>query len=151
MKYQCSNCKSSIKEGDKTCPKCGEELTWKGEGRLSKLSIASLVLGILAFLFSIPHIISGLPYGWTPFLSNEYIAWNFIFLNILGFIVGIPISITAIVLGSRDLKNINLSPFSKKSKGLDITGITLGVLSIIFIISCVILYLLAESGVRIWY
>jgi len=29
MKYYCSNCKGPIKEGDKTCPKCGEELVWK--------------------------------------------------------------------------------------------------------------------------
>ncbi len=26
LKYYCSNCKSPIKEGDKTCPKCGAKL-----------------------------------------------------------------------------------------------------------------------------
>lgn len=29
MKYNCSNCKSPVKEGDKTCPKCGTKLVWK--------------------------------------------------------------------------------------------------------------------------
>ena len=29
MRYHCSNCKGSVKEGDRNCPKCGAKLIWK--------------------------------------------------------------------------------------------------------------------------
>lgn len=93
-----------------------------------KLPITSLVTGILALtIFSAPQIIM-----W----SSSYLVTDtqrLIFNFSIGIILGIILSVVAIVCGSIDLKRIRKSLHrSKIFKVFDVTGIVLG--SIIFLL-----------------
>jgi len=95
-----------------------------------KLSIAALVTGILTVLHIILTLIG---FNWSGFL-DEFVIYLFPF-----YIVCFPLPIIAIVCGSIDLKRIKSGLYSKKGRGMDITGITLGSLYFISVI-CIIIY-----------
>ena len=92
-----------------------------------KLSIAALVLGLLIIIpFLVIYLIvipTRLGYFdgmaiWTPLFT----------------LYPLPLSVAAIVCGSIDIKRIKAGLNSKKGWGMDITGITVGSLYIIFLI-----------------
>ena len=129
MKYHCSKCRSPVKEGDKTCSKCGEELVWRENFR--KLSIVSLLTGIVSpIIFPIPFflvLLFALDY-WKVNLS-DLIIYLIIFC-----LIPLTLSTTSITCGSIDLKRIKSSLYSRKGRGFDITGITLGIIFFLFYI-----------------
>jgi hypothetical protein len=100
-----------------------------------KLSIASLITGILAYCYAL--ITSALV---LPYLGNymkESIAFSSgltmfglpiyeILPLTAGFVSCYGLPIVAVVCGSIDLKRIKTCRYSNKGKGFDITGIVLG-------------------------
>lgn len=94
-----------------------------------KLPITSLVTGILSFtILSFLKITECA----SSFLATITQVWIF---NIsLASILGICLPITAIVCGSIDLKRIKKGLHKNKAfKGMDITGIVLGSIILVFI------------------
>jgi hypothetical protein len=120
------------------CKKCGEyidsvyDICWncrttkKGVFVMnntvkSKLSIVSLVTGILALVFLIP--IAGLMIGIgdAPGMDN-YILITF--FSLFSYLICLPIP--AIICGIIDLKKIKAGLYSNKGTGFDTAGIILG-------------------------
>jgi hypothetical protein len=102
-----------------------------------KLSIAALVLGILAWcsLITFPGNFNTFSYSFIyNFFPETYIYF------ILSFYV-IFLSIPAIVCGSIDLKRIKAGYCNNKGIGLDIAGIVLGSAFTAFIFWIALLYL----------
>jgi hypothetical protein len=98
------------------------------EGNYRRLSIASLVTGILTYTTG--FIISTYPTsyltisqisGYTGTLSAEFIVFSFISV-----VIGLGLPIAAIICGSIDLNKIQAGIYSNKGRGFDITGIVLG-------------------------
>jgi hypothetical protein len=89
--------------------------------KFRKLSIAALVTGILGYsiilIFQVMEMVSG-NWFWLPSMDISRITIGVIF------VIGLPAA--AIVCGSIDLKRIKAGLYSKKGRGLDITGIVLG-------------------------
>lgn len=96
------------------------------QNKYSKLSIVSLVTGILTYICLIP-----LYFSLEQNIFNEITGYIIYYLFILGF------AITAIVYGIIDIKRISKGQSNSKSKGFDIAGITLGS---IFLIVFIYLY-----------
>ena len=102
-----------------------------------KLSISALVTGILPYIFT-PVI---------PFILDPASKYSAYFINFVTFIIFSYIVITfslttaAIVCGSIDLKRVNKGLNSNKGKGLDIAGIILGSIGILYIIFVLIIVL----------
>ena len=105
--------------------------------KYKKLSITSLVTGILPYIFTpvIPFILDpASPYS-TSFIDFAtpimffYIAITFI------------LTLAAIVCGSIDLRRVKEDLISSKGKALDITGIILGSIGISYIIFVLIIVL----------
>ena len=93
--------------------------------KYSKLSIASLITGILTYICVFPMY---LILEWGAFGK---ITGPIIYL----FLLGLPIA--AIVCGSIDLHRIKRGQYSSKGKGFDITGIVLGsvfILAVIYLV-----------------
>lgn len=109
---------------------------------LGKLSIASLVAGLIPGIYSIitcialfilylGHSFSIHPFGNSEIKILEYLVgfsvmWIYLTVWILIIFVSIP-SIAAIVCGSIDLIKTKLALSNKKGRKLDIAGITLAV------------------------
>ncbi len=104
--------------------------------RHSGLSIASVVSGILSFLL-ITGILSVTLYWVSPNLRIDIQILQMVFLWI-----GSVLGVTAIVCGAVDLYRIQGSRSSVKGRGFDITGITLGVLGIAFVMILVLSFFL---------
>ncbi len=92
--------------------------------RYRKISIAALVLGLLIIIpFLVINLVALLV---TPGSGGMNLLWTLIFM-----MYALPTSVAAIVCGSIDLKRIKAGLYSKKGRGMDITGITVGSLFII--------------------
>ena len=94
-----------------------------------KLPIVALITGILAFgcIYFLMKFIS-------PFIGSylqNFITEEFLIIFILSIYV-ICLPIPAIICGSIDLKRIKSGQYSSKGKGLDIAGIVLGSVFILF-------------------
>ena len=98
--------------------------------KYSKLSIASLITGILTYICVFPMY---LILEWGAFGK---ITGPIIYL----FLLGLPIS--AIVCGSIDLHRIKRGQYSSKGKGFDIAGIILGSVFILAVIYLVMIDLI---------
>ena len=105
--------------------------------KFRKLSIIALITGILPYLFT-PVI---------PFVTDPASPYEVYFSNyttiIIFFYIAISFSLAtvAIVCGSIDLKKVIVGLNSNKGKGLDITGIILSSIGIIYIILVLIIVL----------
>jgi len=109
---------------------------------LGKLSIVSLVAGVVPGIYSITTFMSlfflslGYSFGIHPFGDSEIkileylvgfsVMWIYLAVWILIIFISIP-SITAIVCGSIDLIKTKLDLSNKKGRKLDIAGIILAV------------------------
>jgi hypothetical protein len=94
--------------------------------RYRKLSIASLITGILSYICMFLM--------WLIFeILLRGVNFNEIIITILTFAV-FGLAIAAIVCGSIDLKRIKRGQYSIKDKGFDITGIVLGSVFILVVI-----------------
>jgi len=80
-----------------------------------KLSLASLIAGILTYIFILLVLIILLKMAYVSDITNIAILFT-----------AFGLAITAIVCGGIDLKTIKSSHCSKKGKGFDISGIVLG-------------------------
>lgn len=106
-----------------------------------KLSIASLVTGIIPYIFTpaIPLITDpASPYevyfsGYVTIILFTYIAVSF------------NLAAAAIVCGSIDLRRTEAGLISNKGKGLDIAGIILGSIGILYIMLVLIIVLAASA------
>ncbi len=96
-----------------------------------KLSITSLITGILAVIFCLLYFIL-----WTffdNFLTSFIVAHKFMsYVMILYVCIGVVLTITSVGTGSIDLSRIKTGIHDKKGKNLDIIGISLGSLLILF-------------------
>jgi hypothetical protein len=101
----------------------------KDTPKYRKLSITSLLTGIIAFCFASLNL---LIYLLLDFFNIFSIIWNIFFIISYLEPVAFGLSITAIVCGSIDLWVIKKSYNSNKSKVFDIEGIVLGGTTIFF-------------------
>ncbi len=96
-----------------------------------KLSIASLITGIMAVIFCMIYLIL-----WTlfdDFLTSFIVAHKFMsYVMILYVCTGVGLTINAVTTGSIDLSRIKIGIHGKKGKSFDIIGIILGCLLILF-------------------
>jgi hypothetical protein len=106
-----------------------------------KLSISALVTGILPYIFT-PVI---------PFVLDPSSKYSVYFNNFATFIMFFYIIITyslttaAIVCGGIDLWRVTIRLNNNKGKGLDIAGIILGSIGILYIMFVFILVLVLSS------
>jgi len=95
--------------------------------RYRKLSIASLITGILPYICVLLM--------WLVFeILLRGVNFNEIIITILSFAVLFGLPIAAIVCGSIDLRRIKKGKYSNKDKSFDITGIVLGSVFILAVI-----------------
>ena len=90
MKYQCSNCKSPVKEGDKTCPECGSKLVKQEKYREpSKETLTIRVIAIISTTLSSMYSIGLAGFLWadTPILHFKIHYGLISFGSLMGFIV----------------------------------------------------------------
>ena len=107
-----------------------------------KLSVSALVTGVLPYIFT-PVI---------PFITDPASPYEVYFSNyttvIIYFYIAISFSLNtdAIVLGSIDLRRVTTGLNSNKGKGLDIAGIILGSIGILFVLYVFIIVILQQIG-----
>jgi hypothetical protein len=95
-----------------------------------KLSVASLVTGILAFSPALIYILMlVITYTFLKSPIDEKIILN---IMIPSLVIGIVLAIAAVICGSIDSKKIETGFYSKKGKSFDIAGIVMGVVVILF-------------------
>jgi hypothetical protein len=96
-----------------------------------KLSVAALTTGILAVIFCMLYFLLWALFDdfLTVFIADHgfmsYIMFSYVS-------IGVCLTIAAIVTGGIDLKKIKTGINSRKGRGLDITGITLGSILALF-------------------
>jgi len=96
-----------------------------------KLSVASLITGILAVIFCILYFI---PWALFDDFLTSFIA-DYKFMSYVMFFyvfAGISLTITAVITGSINLSRIKTGTYNCTGKGFDIAGIVLGSLLILF-------------------
>ncbi len=98
-----------------------------------KLSVTALVTGILAIFIIGIYIIIFIIIG---DLTNNYIFEKYIMPSVSGIIIGLTVA--AVICGGIDLNKIQKGLWSKKGRGFDITGITIGGLFILIISSMIL-------------
>ena len=105
--------------------------------KFRKLSISALVTGILPYIFT-----PGIPFILDP--SSKYSAYfnNFAtFIMFFYIVITFSLATTAVVCGSIDLRRVKTGLNSNKGKGLDIAGIILGSIGILYIMFVLIIVL----------
>lgn len=109
------------------------------------LSISSMIISFLPFsyAFLLFYFVFYYSVSWSSIrdnFSSELTMMGVSVFKIVPVIAGL--AITAIACGSIDLKRIRAGIYSRKGKGLDITGIALGGLSIFSMVIWFVLALL---------
>ncbi len=107
--------------------------------KYSKLSIASLVTGILAII-PVPFFI----YIDSDFAIPQHDPYAYFLSGLLLFVImfyALPLVIAAIVCGSKDLKRVKASRYSYKGWKFDVAGIVLGS---IIILNIALAWLISE-------
>jgi len=97
-----------------------------------KLSVTSLVTGILSISFGILY-----NFLWMPIanlLNSSFDVSVIPFIVLPGIGIAIGLAITAVVCGSIDLNRIKKGTYNRKGKGFNIAGIVLGGLFILFVL-----------------
>ncbi len=139
MEY-CQNCGSKITENSSFCASCGANLTvgkdLNANKRTNGLSIASLILGIIAITWSILMFIS---------LDSSIYELKMRVFKDASFIVGYMVGYTGIAILSSIIALV-LGVFGNKKKinGIGITGIILSILGILAS-TIVIIYTLSST------
>jgi len=107
--------------------------------KFRKLSIISVVSGILtlSYIYIIPRFLGPLVLYLRNYIFQESVIASIIVLLVL-ILTCLPIA--AVVCGSKDLNKIKSNLYSSKGKGMDITGIVLGSVYLLF----VFLFLIGE-------
>lgn len=96
-----------------------------------KLSVASLITGILAVSFCIFYFLLWALFD--DFLTSFVADYEFMSYIMFFYVcTGICLTIASVITGSIDLKRIKTGTYNSKGKGFDITGIILGSLLILF-------------------
>ncbi len=112
----CSECGKDISDQAKACPNCGMPIKKKGKG----FAVASLVLGIIACVYSLPVI--------TAVYQPDFNA-----MNTIGIAINIMIfSLLSLVFGI--VSHVRGCKLKKKN-----AGIILGTISAIILLMCIIL------------
>ncbi len=136
MKY-CKNCGTELKEGADICLGCGtllkqENQIEKKETTVSGKSITSLILGVIATLWTLLSLLSieEAKYAYWFEVGEENVA------TFIGFYIGYTLlsltpSIVGLILGLLGLKD--------KSKGISIAGL---VLSGFALLSCIVILII---------
>lgn len=90
-----------------------------GPAKFRAVSITGFIAGLISGIFFI--------WLFRFFSSYPISSPNILFFKlILNFILGIALPLSAIILGSVDLKRIKTLHLNKKGKGLDVSAIVLG-------------------------
>ncbi len=100
------------------------------------LSISAIIISLLPFsyAFLLFYFVSYYSVAWSSIrdnFSSELTMMGVSIFKVIPVIAGL--AIIAIVCGSIDLKRIRAGIYTRKGKGLDITGIALGGISIFLI------------------
>jgi hypothetical protein len=96
-----------------------------------KLSVCALTTGMLAVSFCILYFLLWiLADGLLERLVADYGCISYMLLSFVS--TGIGLTVASVVTGSVDLKRIKTGISSRKGNGLDITGIILGSVLILF-------------------
>ncbi len=106
-----------------------------------KLSISALVAGILPYIFT-----PGIPFILDP--SSKYSAYFKDFATSIMFfyiIITFSLAAAAVVCGGIDLWRVKTRSNNNKGKGLDIAGIILGSIGILYILFVLLLVLISSS------
>jgi hypothetical protein len=83
------------------------------------VSMAGFIAGLMSGIFFI--------WLFRYFSDYPFSSPNILFLKlVLNFILGVALPLSAIILGSIDLKKVKTLHLNKKGKGLDISAIALG-------------------------
>ena len=96
-----------------------------------KLSVASLVTGVLAVCFCLLYFLL-----WALFddfltsIASDYEFMSYFMRSYVS--AGVALTIAAVITGSLDLKRISTGTYSIKGKGFDIAGIILGSSLVLF-------------------
>jgi hypothetical protein len=106
----------------------GNEVSYE---KYRKLSVASLVTGILAISFCILYFLAWILFDnlLERLVADYEFMSHFLFLFVW---TDIRLTIAAIVTGSLDLKRIKKGTYSAKGKGFDIAGTNLGSILTLF-------------------
>lgn len=96
-----------------------------------KLSVAALITGILSVIFCAIYFFLWTLFDdfLTVFIADHRFMSNIMFLYVS---IGICLTIASIVTGSIDLNKMKTGTNSRKGRGLDIAGITLGSILALF-------------------
>lgn len=96
-----------------------------------KLSVTALVTGILAVIFCTLYFLLWALFD--NFLTSFIAEHKFMSYIMFSYVsVGVCLTIAAVVNGSIDLKKIKTGTYSRKGKGFDIAGMTLGSILALF-------------------
>ena len=99
--------------------------------KYGKLSIASIITGMLAVSFCVLYFISWALFD--NFLTSFVAGYKFMpYVLFLYVCAGVCLTITAVITGSIDLSRIKTGTYNYTGKGFGITGIVLGSLLILF-------------------
>jgi len=110
--------------------------------KFRRLTITALVTGVLPYIYT-PII----PFITDPASPYEAYFHNFVTVIIYSYIaVSLSLTAAAIVCGGIDLMRIKTGLRSNKGKGLDIAGIILGSIGILFVLYVFIIVILQQIG-----